>query len=70
MNNFIKWLMRGSFLAFGIVSIMYLFTVAKKPNTKTDGSKEAVILHTVLPVSYTHLFVFTPEVSHHRYSIG
>ena len=48
MNNFIKWLMRGSFLAFGVVSVMYLFTVAKKPNTKTDGSKEAVILHTVL----------------------
>lgn len=48
MNNFIKWLMRGSFLAFGIVSIMYLFAVAKKTNAKTDGSKEAVILHTVL----------------------
>lgn len=40
--------MRGSILAFGIVSLMYLFQVSKKQMPQTDGSKEAVILHTVM----------------------
>lgn len=40
--------MRGSFLAFSMVSVFYLFTLAKKPNVQNDGSKEAVILHTVM----------------------
>ena len=42
--------MRGSLFAFGVVSLMYVFTITKKQPPATDGTKEAVILHTVMQV--------------------
>lgn len=42
--------MRGSFFALGIVSLLFVFTANKKRMPVTDGSKEAVILHTVMQV--------------------
>ncbi|MGB4899659.1 MAG: carboxy terminal-processing peptidase [Saprospiraceae bacterium] len=50
MNTIIKWFMRGSLFAFGVVSLMYVFTITKKQPPATDGTKEAVILHTVMQV--------------------
>ncbi len=42
--------MRGSLFAFGIVSLLFVFSASKKRMPETDGSKEAVILHTVMQV--------------------
>jgi len=42
--------MRGSLFALGIVSLLFVFSANKKRMPATDGSKEAVILHTVMQV--------------------
>lgn len=42
--------MRGSLLAFTIVLLMFVFSAGKKNTNVTDGSKEAIILHTVMQV--------------------
>lgn len=42
--------MRGSLFALGIVSLLFVFSAGKKQMPATDGSKEAVILHTVMQV--------------------
>ncbi|MEO5583396.1 MAG: carboxy terminal-processing peptidase, partial [Saprospiraceae bacterium] len=48
MTTFIKWLMRGSLFAFGIVSLLYFYNINKTHAPGSDGSKESVILHTVM----------------------
>jgi hypothetical protein len=40
--------MRGSLFAFGIVSLFYVYSLNKKHVPSSDGSKESVILHTVM----------------------
>lgn len=42
--------MRGSLFAFGVVGLLYVFTLNKKSMPESDGSREAVVLHTVLQV--------------------
>lgn len=61
--------MRGSFLAFGIVSIMYLFTFNKhKIKTGGDDNKESVILHTVMEIlKQTH---FRPQQIDDNFSLA
>lgn len=49
MTTFIKWLMRGSLFAFGLVSLFYVYSLNKKHvPASIDGSKESVILNTVM----------------------
>lgn len=42
--------MRGSLFAFGVVGLLYVFTLNRKRMPETDGSKESVVLHTVMQV--------------------
>lgn len=42
--------MRGSLFAMGVVALFFIFSAGKKTMPETDGSKEAVILHTVMQV--------------------